>query len=433
MVFGLIFGAFLSASPTKSAPTSLPNSAQEFTVLRREPELPSDQTEASPAPVQPPAPQPPPVAAPPSPTPDRWLLMRTLQGTWPGAALDSNRMQIYGWTELSFTASTLDDSNLPMGFNWRANQFAVQQNWLRFERAVVTSGTSEPTFGFRSDWILPGIDYRFTLARGVFDEQLTAHNGTPQLYGIDPIQFYAEAYFPTIARGMDVKFGRVFCQYGVEANDAISNALASHAYTFIYDPFTHTGLMTTTKLTDAWSFQAGIMLGSDIFIDPADELTGMGSIKWAPPGGRDTVLFSFIVGSGRFNQARNFHNPEIFDLVYTHQFNSRLSYSFETLYGYTTHVTDIGTADWLGVLNYLTWIFTPRLNGTTRLEFFDDAQGQRTGFKGLYAALTAGLSFRPWKSVTFRPEVRYDYNDESRPFENKHGLFTATTDVILRW
>ena len=26
-----------------------------------------------------------------------------------------------------------------------------------------------------------------------------------------------------------------------------------------------------------------------------------------------------------------------------------------------------------------------------------------------------------------------DYNGESRPFENKHGLFTATADVILRW
>ena len=39
---------------------------------------------------------------------DRWLLMRALQGTWPGAVLDGNRMQIYGWTDGSFTASTAD-------------------------------------------------------------------------------------------------------------------------------------------------------------------------------------------------------------------------------------------------------------------------------------------------------------------------------------
>jgi len=359
--------------------------------------------------------------------------MKSLQGTYPGWLLDGSRMQVTGWTDMSFTASSDSRSNLPMGFNYRANEFLLQQNWVRFERSVVTSGTTEPTWGFRSDWILPGSDYIFTLPRGIFNGQLTADNGSPNLYGIDPIQFYLEAYFPTIGRGLDVKFGRVFCQYGVEANDAVSNALASHAYTFIYDPFTHTGVMSTLKITDAWSVQAGVMLGSDIFINPADNLTGMGSVKWAPPTGRDSVLFSVIVGNGRFDQVHNFHNPEIFDLVYTHKVNSRLTYNFESLYGFTTNVPNTGFANWFGILNYLTRDFAPRLSGTSRLEFFDDAQGQRTGFEGLYVAVTTGLSFKPRKDVIFRPEIRYDYNVDSRPFEGKHGLFTATADLILRW
>jgi hypothetical protein len=374
------------------------------------------------------------VPAPPPPSaPDRWMLMKELQGTWYGDLLQTERMQISGWSEGSFTASSAQNNNLPMGFNYRANEFAVQQNWLRIDRAVVTSGTTEPTFGFRSDTILPGIDYRFTLARGVFDSQLTARHGLPNIYGIDPIQFYGEAYFPTIARGLDIKVGRFFAVYGVETNDAVSNALASHAYTFIYDPFTHTGLLTTTKLTDAWTIQAGIVLGSDVFIDPADEPAFTGSVKWTRSDQRDTVLLSVIAGSGRFNQARNFHNPEVLDVVYTHQFNPRLMYNLEGLLGYTTHVPDIGTAHWFGVINYVTYSNTPRLNTTARLEFFDDEQGQRTGFPGLYTAVTAGLSFRPRKAIIFRPEVRYDYNEESRPFEGKHGLFTATTDIILRW
>jgi len=154
---------------------------------------------------------------------------------------------------------------------------------------------------------------------------------------------------------------------------------------------------------------------------------------WTRSDQRDTVLLSVIAGSGRFNQARNFHNPEVLDVVYTHQFNPRLMYNLEGLLGYTTHVPDIGTAHWFGVINYVTYSNTPRLNTTARLEFFDDEQGQRTGFPGLYTAVTAGLSFRPRKAIIFRPEVRYDYNEESRPFEGKHGLFTATTDIILRW
>jgi hypothetical protein len=359
--------------------------------------------------------------------------MKTLQGTWPGGLLDTTHTQITGWTDASFTASSDQQSNLPMGFNHRANDYLLQQNWLRIDHPVVTSGTTEPTFGFRSDTILPGADYRFTLARGLFSGQLTANNGGPNPYGIDPIQFYGEAYFPTVGRGLDVKVGHFYSQICVESNEAPSNAFLSHAYDFIYDPFTHTGVLATLKLTDSWSVQAGLVLGSDVFIDPADEPTFIGSVKWVQSDQRNSVLFSVILSSGRFNQERNFNNVNVFDMVYTHQFNSRLSYNLDAMVGYETNVPSIGTAEWGATVHYLTWTFTPRLNGTMRLELFEDGQGQRTGFPGLYTAITAGLQFRPIKDVLFRPELRYDYNSESRPFEDKHGLFTAAADVIIRW
>jgi len=370
---------------------------------------------------------------PPAPTPDRWLLMKSFQGTWPGHALNDSRVQVSGWTDASFTASSARTEQLPMGFNYRANEFLLQQNWLRVERPVITSGTTEPTFGFRTDTILPGSDYRFTVPRGLFSGQLTANDGEPNTYGIDPVQFYGEAYFPTIGRGLDVKVGRFVCQYGLESIDAPPNLLASHTYTFIYDPFTHTGVLGTLQLTPAWSFQLGAIMGPDVFFDPAASPYGMFSIKWAPPGGRDSVLLSGLLGSGRFNEAEQFNNPNIIDFLWIHTINSRLTYTFETLFGYQTNVPDVGTATWFGFVNYLTCKLSPRLSSTTRLEFFDDIDGNRTGFPGLYTAVTTGLNFQLRKSVLLRPEVRYDYNNESRPFEGNHGLFTATADIILRW
>lgn len=386
--------------------------------------------QTEPAPPEVPVPPPPPTL----PTPERWMLMKLLQGTWEGAVLDDNRMQIYGWTETSFTASSDRGTNLPMGLNYLANNFLLQQNWLRFERTVVTTGTSDPSFGFRSDWILPGSDYQFTVARGLLDRQLTADNGGPDRYGIDPMQFYAEGYFPTIGRGLDVKVGRFFAQYGVESTAAVDNALWSHVYTYMYDPFTQTGILTTLKLTDAWSVQNGLVTGSDVFFGPEATPTYIGSIKWAPPGGRDSVLFSVILGSGRYNEERKFNNPEVFDLVYVHTVNTRLTYTLETLYGFQTHVADLGGfANWFGAVQYLTYALTPRLNANARLEFFDDIQGQRTGSRGLYSDLTLGLNFHLRPDIILRPEIRYDYNDRSRPFEDNHGLFTAGTDLILRW
>src|SRR5262245_21843962 len=66
-----------------------------------------------------PAPAPPPPPPPAAPA-ERWPLMKELQGTWPGWLLDGNRMQVTGWTEVSFTPSSDRRENLPMGFNYKA-------------------------------------------------------------------------------------------------------------------------------------------------------------------------------------------------------------------------------------------------------------------------------------------------------------------------
>src|SRR5882724_5401172 len=82
----------------------------------------------------------------PPPAPDRWPLMRELQGTYPGWLLDGNRLSVSGWVDAAFTASSDAHDQLPMGFNYLANEAHVQQAWLRVERTVVQSGTT-PTFG----------------------------------------------------------------------------------------------------------------------------------------------------------------------------------------------------------------------------------------------------------------------------------------------
>jgi hypothetical protein len=87
------------------------------------------------------------------------------------------------------------------------------------------------------------------------------------------------------------------------------------------------------------------------------------------------------------------------------------------------------------VCQYLNYSFTDKLGGILRFELFDDFEGQRTGFEGLYTAVTTGLQFRPRKDIIIRPELRYDYNGYSKPFNlgTRHDLFTASTDFIIRY
>lgn len=381
--------------------------------------------------------------------PDRWLLTRVLQGSWLGTVMYDTRLFVLGWFDVSYTCGTAGRLNLPESFNYRSYEPDMQQGWVRFGRSVVTSGTTQPTFGFQFD-LLTGTDYRFTLPRGIWNEQLVARNGLPNIYGVDPLQMYGEAFFPTIGRGLDVKVGRFYCIYGVESLEAPANQLISHCYSFSNgSPFTHTGVLATYTLTPEWTFQGAITAGSDVFLDaPTNEPTFTGSVQYTQPGGRNIVKCSTVLGSGKFNVDEAFNNLNVCDMVWTHTFNPVLIYNLECLYGYQYNVPDVGFSNWWGVINYLTYTITPRWAVTSRLEFFDDPQGVRTNSapgatpddcKGLYTALTVGMFFKPWRQpsgnghIILRPELRYDRNWESKPFNGQHDLFTAAGDIILRW
>jgi hypothetical protein len=438
-----------SPKPATSTKEEVPGTPEEGTDSLLPVNTPTPLPEEKP----PPAPEP----------PERWFLMKILQGTYPGALLDDHRLSLHGWLEASYTASTADISNLPVAFNDRANEFLFQQAWVRFERKIVTSGTTEPSFGFRTDWLF-GSDYRYTLMRGLWNSQLLNGNGNQNLYGVDPVQFYVNAYFPNLFQGIEVRLGRHFCPFGVESIEAISTPFLSRSYAFTWSPpFTHLGLMAITNLSPKWTVTLMLINGNDVFLDPAQEMRFAGRVQWTSASKRDSIAFGTSLGRGKFNTGEPFepatlslpyepagqNNLNCFDLVYTHAFTPQWNYTLEIIYGYQTgvpagvpggivdergaEVGGHGTANWGSLVNYLFYTINPRWQAGTRFELFDDFEGQRTGFEGLYTALTMGLQYKPRKSLLIRPEIRYDYNGYSRPFEGEHGLLTASADLIFRW
>jgi maltoporin len=110
-----------------------------------------------------------------------------------------------------------------------------------------------------------------------------------------------------------------------------------------------------------------------------------------------------------------------------------MTYQFNSLYGYQTNLPGSGHADWYSFVNYGTYQWRANLQSNCRVEFFDDVNGNRTGYEGLYTAGTMGLAYTPQRSIILRPEVRFDHNASSRPFAGQPDLFTAAFDVIVRW
>lgn len=370
--------------------------------------------------------------------PTKYLLERTLEGTRFGEILNNRGIRIYGWTEMSYSPSTASGSAAPVFMNDRANEFLLNQNYVVLEKAIDTS-KDEFQWGWRTDWILPGSDARTTVVRGLWDVQLRNNNGGPQLYPVDLFQAYANVYLPGIGQGTEVRIGRFATHVGYELVQAVDTPFVSRSYMFQYNPFTHTGIWAVTKINDDWSMGNGISTGTDTFLDaPTNRATYLGQLKWAPKDGDTTAALNVVVTDPNYIPSENFQLYNFYNLVVTHKFSEKLSYVLDAGYTHMGNFTDaggnyVGFTNWYGAAQYLNYAHTDTLTSTVRFELFDDAQGARTGFKGLYTAATYGLAWKPVPGLIVRPFARYDNNNRTEVWEGNQNLFTGGLDVIFRW
>lgn len=362
--------------------------------------------------------------------PEPYLLMRSLKGTGFGNLLDDNGISISGWVQGNYTASSADRTNLPTTFNDRANFFQMNQNFLRINKDIDTS-KEEFQLGFRTEWILPGTDARFSQSRGLF-------NGQTGDYQFDLFQAYGEAYLPNVGpKGSTVRVGKFATLVGYELVQGAETPFVSRSYLFQYNPFTHTGAMVTTQLDDTWTVVNGLVQGADNTFSSPNQATYIGQLKWAPKEGKSNALFNVVLTDPRFDASRGFPFYNVYNLVYTRNISDKFTYVLDATFSHIDGAPlgngAVGSATWYGAANYLIYKHCDNVTSTFRAEVFEDTKGFRTGSQGTYTALTYGVAYAPKPGVIFRPFARYDHNSDSRPFEGKSNLYTAGMDVILRY
>ncbi len=361
------------------------------------------------------------------PAPHKYLIERSLAETRLGEILDNRGITIYGWTEMSYNASTNSTSNAPVFMIDQARQYQMNQNYLVVEKTLDTS-KDEFQWGWAMNWILPGTDARTTIPRGLWFDQVT--DGDP--YPIDPFQFYAQAYLPSCKT--TVKVGRFATHIGYELVQAPDTPFISRSYMFQYNPFTHTGLWATTALNDTWTVGYGASTGNDTFIDAAtNRLTFLGQLKWAPAEGQTSVSLNCTVTNPTYIAAAQFQVYNNYNVVVIHAFNDKLSYVLDAGYSHMDDYEDIGSVNWYGAANYLIYNHSDKCVSTLRAEVFEDSQGARTGSKGLYTEVTYGVAVKPLPGVIIRPSARYDNNSQTGAFDGNQNLFTGAIDLIFRW
>ena len=377
---------------------------------------------------------------------------------WDGAPLigtEGNKFKVYGWVDVGGNVSTSKHSNAPTSYDIIPNGVVLDQVGIKFDKQPNTAQTDHFDWGFLSTVIF-GTDYRYTVAKGYFSDQLLKHNNK---YGADPAELYGLFYFPKVADGMILKVGRYISPADIEAQWSTDNYLYSHSLMFTVDPFTFTGVQATFKLGSYWQLEAGAHFGNDMapWCNSA-RVNGLLMFRWVS-GNNNNSLYGGInsLGSGNYNHEHD--DLQMVVMTWGHKFDETFHMMTEAYYMWQFHALTGGTvidgpghsflegvgpgvpipgaATAQGFVNYFQVLFDKKDYLSIRNDLLNDPQANRTGFKTLYTSHTVGFVHYFTDGVRIRPEVRYEraYAGGVTPYDNgtKKDQFTAAMDVIVRF
>lgn len=344
-----------------------------------------------------------------------------------GMANDKSRIKIYGWAEPSFNLSTSQKTNIPVAYNIIPNSVELNQLVLRIEREPNTVQTDHFDWGFRVT-NLYGEDYRYTTAKGWLSNGYFRKNN---LYGYDPVEIYGLLYFPKVTQGLIIKIGRFISPPDIESPLAVNNYLFTHSVLVSYDADTYTGIQASFKLSKRIQLITGIHGGNDVAVwDKSASLHGQLMLRWVSRN-NNNALWGGINSLGADNYRAYHDNKQAIVVTWGHRFDRIFHIQTEAYYqwqynGATGGSPTFGPVHYdagggagpvipginqqLGFVNYFQMLLSQKAFLSLRNDFFEDVQGQQTGFKTSYFSHTLGLNYFFTQWIQIRPEIRYDWN-----------------------
>ncbi|BCX80738.1 hypothetical protein MIT9_P0314 [Methylomarinovum caldicuralii] len=360
-----------------------------------------------------------------------------------------------GWIDFGYTHNFEDprnDLNDPVTFNFRYDHVMLNQVNLFVERAVSTDGGWD--LGGRVDFMI-GTDSPFTQALGLevsdAGKQKWVGN-TNAMHNLNKMalpQAYLEVYAPVL-NGITARVGHFYTIIGNEVVTAPDNFFYSHAYTMQYgEPFTHTGVLFSMPLINNLSITVGAVNGWDSFTADIDDAWNfIGGLTWdngvEGAGALSLALTSThgaIVGNnGRSDKLTR----SLYSIVLNHDVTDALHFTLQHDHGWEEQLGTDDDAHWYGVNSYLTYDVNDMVSLGTRMEWFRDeggtrvsslygGQGVRPGKSANFYEMTFGVNFKPTHWAKIRPEVRYDWAENTKPFDDgsQDDQLLFAVDVVV--
>jgi hypothetical protein len=381
----------------------------------------------------------------------------------PTPASSSDRpFRLYGWVQAGFTANfdAPDDRvNFGVNFNWRSNDYRLDQVYGVLENTLEHEGKFN--VGYRVDAVV-GHDAPWLAANGLFDHVTgldptsgVGQEGVPSYrnvnrIGFDLPQFYADFGIPHVVTdaGLDIRAGKFYTLMGREVYPAADTDLYSRTYeNIIGTPFTHTGVLATLHATGNLDLVAAVVRGWDVFEDNNDRPSYQAAAIWNSDDKRFNWTTVWITGP---EQVDNDDNDRTLVTSYaTFKFGAGDEWLLATggHVGFEENAVsnpDTGApqdAEWYAYSIHLFYSLDPKIRLNFRAEWFRDDDAARTaflkrpGFAAGFYDVTAGVTWRLRENLRVRPEIRYDWTPDARPYGDltKKSQFTAAADVIWQF
>ena len=365
-----------------------------------------------------------------------------------------------GWVEMGYawnSSKPASGRNTPLGFVDQHQELQLNQLYLVLEGGTGKDDNESWSLDARVD-LMFGTDHGFTTASGLevrrdgsqrwnstpdpsTDDDYRGTAGNPQpYYGLAMPQIYLDVHTPWL-QGMDLRMGHFYTNVGYESVMPLENFFYTHTMSMMYgQPFTHTGMMASTKLFDAMDISFGFTRGWDNWEDDAEgDLSIAGGIGFNLEDNAFSVNFhsgdDFI---GLDNDGNTLiGNVTIITLNYTRNVTDNLTHALTADVGYGdgmqlhTSSASLSGARWYGITNYLTYEVGEKLSTGLRVEWFRDQDNSRVmpgAFSdhvsgGNYVNVSLGLNYRHNDRWTFRPEARWDWSDTKSEDLSVPGVF----------
>jgi putative OmpL-like beta-barrel porin-2 len=249
-------------------------------------------------------------------------------------------------------------------------------------------------------------------------------------------QFYLTYKLP-IGDGLTIKAGKFVTLHGAEVIKTWDNINYNISNSILFGwaiPFTHTGLLLNYPLTDWASLDAGFIVGWDNLYDANDGKSFTGGLTITPTS---TLTFYAAGTIGPEQEDRGDSTRGLFTLLTTYKPTDRLTFILD--YNVANEESIVapfrpngrGTknAYWDGLAGYAIYHLTDTLTASLRGEFFNDADGVRTGLKQTVWEITPTLAYQIYPGLTVRAEYRHDESSK-KFFENHRGGLLPGQDVV---